>query len=84
MWRVRQHGEIVSTLFILPPGCSPHLLDHVLFFCLQPPMGLVSAGHFAAGFCPSHAESRVIPHTYTDLKSLDPILPFHSILKTEH
>lgn len=26
MWRVRQHGEIVSVLFILPPGCSPPLL----------------------------------------------------------
>lgn len=83
MWRVRQRGEIVSALFILPPGCSPHLFGPCLTFLPAAPMGLVSAGHFPAGFCPSCAESHVIPHPYTDLDSPD-LIPFFSMLETQH
>lgn len=83
MWQVWQHSEIVSLCFLLPPGCSPHLFGSCPTFLPEDPMGLVSADHCAAGFQPSCAESQVIPYLYTDPDSLDLILTFHSMLKTQ-
>lgn len=75
MWRVRPRGEIVSACFILPAGCSPHAFGPCFTFSPAAPIGLVSAVHFPASFCPSCAASSH-PLPFNRLTSLDLILSF--------
>lgn len=80
MRRVRQRGEIVSALFILPPGCSPRLFGPCLTFLPAAPTGLVSAGQFCCWFLSllCRVSTQPPPLRRPRISGADPPFPFHA------